>query len=117
MKPGPLNLPIIWRGCEWQAIPMKWKNQDGTPFNLAGWTPLAMTRSGISLNPVVTDEEGGITSISLTRTQTESMKLGVEQWDWVWWDTVNDIVYPPTLSGTILVDQPTTRDLPVLVVP
>lgn len=113
MKPGKLDLPTIWRGCEYPAIILKWKNPDGTPFNLAGWLPFAETRTGISLNPIITDEENGVTQMSLNRLETGGMKLGVEQWDWVWWNSGNgNTLYPPILSGSVLVDQPTTHDFP-----
>lgn len=118
MTPGNLLLPTIWRGCDWQEIFLKWKNPDGTPFNLNRWTPAAQTRTGVSLNPVVTDVLGGVTKISLPRTTTAEMKLGVEQWDWVWTyqdpdPMIDNVVYPPILSGQVTIAQSDTRTIPV----
>lgn len=118
MKPGNLILPTIWRGCDWQDVILSWKNPDGTPFDLRYWTPAAQTRTGVSLNPVVTDPIGGVTKISLPRETTGSMKLGTEQWDWVWTyenpdPLIEKIVYPPIISGTVLIAQSETRTIPV----
>lgn len=114
MKPGKLDLPTIWRGCTWSPVLLKWKNENGTPFNLNGWTPYASTRGGFSLNAVVTNAADGETRISMPRVLTEQMPLGVQQWDWVWWQNApTGTKYPPILSGTVLVDQPTTHNFPV----
>lgn len=113
MKPGKLDLPKIWRGLDWQPIIFKWKDADGQPFNLNGWQPYVQTRSGISLNPEVTNEAGGVTQISLSRTETKLFNLGVERWDWVWRNNgTADINYPPVLYGSIEIDQSQTRDFP-----
>jgi hypothetical protein len=115
MIPGPLNLPTIWRGCDWLPVILKWKDANGNPFDLTGWTPFAETRSGISLNPVVIDVAGGITMIQLYKTTTELMKLGVEEWDWVWWQNApSGTKYPPILSGKIPVMEPTTHDFQMI---
>ena len=114
MKPGPLNLPTIWRGCDWQEIIFKWKDGSGNPFNLALWVPVVQTRTGVSLNPVITDSPNGVTKISLPRATTAAMKLGVEQWDWVWaYAGSPSQVYPPILSGNVIIAQPDTRTIPV----
>lgn len=114
MKPGPLNLPTIWRGCDWQDIIFRWKTPDGEPFDLSLWIPVAQTRTGVSLNAVVTNADAGITKLSLPRATTAAMKLGQEQWDWVWaYIGPPSVVYPPILSGNVIVAQPDTRTIPV----
>lgn len=114
MIPGNLQLPTIWIGCDWQPIILKWKDANGDPFDLTLWAPKATTRTGISLNAVVIDPTGGVTMISLPRSTTAIMKLGVEQWDWVW-SFVGEptAVYPPILSGNIQVAQSNVRTLPI----
>lgn len=110
MKPAQLDLPTIWRGCTWENVILTWKDNNGNPFDLTGWTPYCQTRSGTNLNPVVTNASAGQTKLSLTRFQSAAMNLGNQQWDWVWWNDVpNGTKYPPILSGTVLVDQPTTH--------
>src|ERR1043165_4539461 len=109
MVPKKLDLPTIWRGCEWQAVVMYWKNADGTPFNLSLWTPFAQTNDGTSLNPLIVDAANGITSLSLTRDKTDGLTIGDFQWDWVWWNNPpTGFKYPPILAGTVPVREPET---------
>ena len=113
MTPGQLILPTIWRGRTWLPTVFTWKDANGNPFDLTNWTPNAQTRSGNSLNALVTDAAAGQTILQMPFAQTTDMKLGVEQWDWNW--TFNaglpgEIRYPPILTGTVLVDQPTSRE-------
>lgn len=117
MKPGLVILPTIWRGCDWLPVIFKWKDPDGNPFDLTDWSPFVETRSGFSLQPVITDVAGGIVQLALNPTQSALMKLGVEQWDWVWaykFNTVDQIKYPPIVAGTVCVDEPTTHDFPTI---
>ena len=112
MTPGPLQLPTIWRGCTWQPTLLKWKDANGNPFDLTGWVGFAQTRSGNSLNVATTNVAGGETTVSMSFEETAAMKLGVEQWDWVWVYDLggpDEVRYPPILYGTVLVDQPTAR--------
>ena len=107
MNPGNLPLPTIWRGCDWQPIIFRWLDGNGNPFNLTGWTPKAMIRSGQSLNATVTDPVGGVTTIGMPLAQTLLCKLGIEQWDWVWTHD-GSTRYPPILAGEIPVQEPET---------
>lgn len=109
MKPGKLDLPVIWRGCDYAAIIFKWKTVNGEPFDLTGWTPRAKSQN-IDFHPTVTDPRGGITEIKLTRLETENLRLGVEQWDWVWTYGLNGQTgaIPPILSGSVQIKQPIT---------
>lgn len=109
MIPGHLDLPTIWRGCDWPPITMRWKDQNGNPMNLAGYTPLATANNSYNLNPVVTDEANGVTQISMTKEQTKSVKLGEMSWDWIWIRNSPPLRYPPHLSGKIPVKEPNTN--------
>lgn len=105
MKPGKLDLPTIWRGCTWPVITLTWLDSNGDPIDLTGWTPSAHSKS-INLNAAVTDAVNGVTTISLTKTQTANLKLGEEQWDWIW--SNNGTKLPPLLAGTVKIKEPTT---------
>jgi len=113
MKPGPLNLPTIWRGCDWGPVTLKWKDQNGDPINLAGWKPKAESLN-IDLNPVITDAALGITTLSLNRVQTANLRLGVEGWDWIWERINDEYRFPPFLSGKVPIKQPQTSTNGVL---
>ena len=108
MKPGKLDLPIIWRGSDYAPITLTWKDDSGNPINLNGWIPFASSRN-VDLHPVITDSAGGVTQISLTNVQTASLKLGVEQWDWIWRDSNTNEILPPHLYGYITIKEPVTR--------
>ena len=107
MKPGSLDLPVIWRGCEYAPITFQSRDQTGNPFELTGWSPLAMTRNGTNLNAVITDVENGVTQITMSPAQTGNLKLGTVNWDWVWF--FNDVPQPPILTGSIPVKEPLTN--------
>jgi len=106
MTPGRLDLPTVWRGCDYADIIMQWKDQNGIPFNLDGWVPSAFTRSGVNLNARVTDASSGFTRMSMTQEQTAAMRLGVDAWDWIW--TGGGVTQPPVLAGKIEVKEPYT---------
>jgi len=108
MTPGKLDLPIIWRGCDYAPIIFKWKDPNGNPFPLWGWVPYARSIN-VDLLPVVTDYNNGIAQISLTRTQTFGLALGVEQWDWLWYREGDNITYPPILSGRVEIKEPVSE--------
>jgi hypothetical protein len=121
MKPTPLDLPIIWRGCNWGLVTLKWKNANGDPIPLTGWRARA-TSLNIDLHATIvlpqTGNNIGVTTLGLTRTETASLKLGVESWDWVW-EHLHlgqvDYTFPPFLAGKIQIKDPVTRtglDLP-----
>lgn len=105
MKPGKLDLPVVWRGCDYAPVIFRWKDLNGEPFNLTGWTPRARSIS-INFNPIITNPLGGETKISLTKEQTANLRLGVEPWDWVWENGCSRI--PPTLAGNVEIKDPTT---------
>lgn len=103
MKPGKLDLPTIWRGCDWGPVVLKWKDVNGDPANLSGWQIVAQSLN-IDLNPSITDVESGETHLSLTKDDTAELKLGVESWDWIWQD--ENYRYPPFLAGKVEVKEP-----------
>lgn len=109
MQPGPLNLPTIWRGSDWGPVILKWKDQNGNPINLNGWTPRAHSLN-IDLNPQIVDPGNGVTTLSLTAAQTSDAILGVESWDWIW-ERIGPPSYrfPPFLSGKVPIKQPQTN--------
>lgn len=109
MKPGKLDLPTIWRGCEWQAIELDWKDQDGQPINLAGFVPLATLRDGTNLNATVINATQGKTKLFLTTAETSNLKLGVQDWDWLWGTADPYLVLPPFLTGKVPIKQPITH--------
>jgi hypothetical protein len=107
MKPGTLDLPVIWRGCIYQDILLDWKDQDGQPINLSGFIPFATLRDGTSLNAAIVDAANGKTKLGLSTGQTTKLKLGVQDWDWIWATTATPaVVFPPFLSGKVPVKQP-----------
>jgi hypothetical protein len=106
MKPGKLDLPIIWRGCAWLDIALDWKDQDGQPINLEGFIPLATMRDGTSLNARVINAAQGKTRLGLSTAETANLKLGVQDWDWLWGSADPYTVLPPFLSGQVPVQQP-----------
>jgi hypothetical protein len=111
MKPGHLDLPTIWRGCDWGPVTFKWKDHNGVPISLATFRPLVRSLN-INLNPSITDAAGGVVILSLTREQTASLKLGVESWDWVWEHLASGVVdyrFPPFISGKVPIAQPVTK--------
>jgi hypothetical protein len=105
MKPGPLDLPTIWRGCDWGPVTLKWKDKNGQPINLSGWYPVAQSLK-INLNPTITDVGQGETQLALTRIQTKNLRLGVENWDWIWQRIQGQYRFPPFLAGKVQIKDP-----------
>jgi hypothetical protein len=115
MKPGKLDLPIIWRGCDWPRVVLKWKDANGQPFDLGGWSPKATTTSGYDLRASITDPVNGITQMFLTHTDTAEFDLGTQSWDWIWESFDNPQVpyrYPPFLQGSVTIKEPVTGGPP-----
>jgi hypothetical protein len=108
MIPAKYNLPTIWRGCDWTPVILRWKDQNGNPVDLTGWTPSATADNSYNLNPVVLDIMNGVTQLSMPAAQTILIPLGTIAWDWVWTLDSPQIIYPPILSGIIPVKQPNT---------
>jgi len=112
MKPAKLDLPTIWRGCDWGPVTLKWKDANGDPINLAGWYPRAKSLNHFLGAALVDNGVDGVTIMTLPREDTASYKLGVESWDWVWehYDShgVLDYRFQPFLSGKIAVKDPVT---------
>ncbi len=106
MKPGKLDLPTIWRGCDYGPITLVWLDASGNPIDYTGWTPSAQSLN-IDFMPVSTDPLNGVTTISLTKTQTAKYSLGVEQWDWIW--SLYEFRAAPSLAGTVQIKEPTTQ--------
>lgn len=105
MKPGKLDLPTIWRGCDYATIVMRWKDLDGEPFNLTGWTARAQSLN-VAFNVFVANAEAGVTGMNLTKAQTATLRLGKEPWDWIWEN--NGSRLPPILAGMVEIKDPTT---------
>lgn len=107
MKPAKLDLPTIWRGCDWGPITFKWKDQNGNPINLVPYSAIVQSLN-INLNPTKTNAAQGVTTLSLTREQTLHLKLGVENWDWMWQTGTAGagMRYPPFLSGKVTIKEP-----------
>jgi len=110
MIPAPLELPPIYRGCDWPAIILVWEDQDGDPIDITNFTPYCQTVNGVDLNPAKTDAPNGATTLSMDKEQTATLKLGKFDWDWIWKETGdNGTKYPPFLYGSILVLEPKTH--------
>jgi hypothetical protein len=107
MKPAKLDLPTIWRGCDWGPVTLKWKNVNGTPINLDAWRPIAYSLN-INLNAQKSTTEVGTTTIRLLKSQTLHLKLGVENWDWIWQTENGSYRFPPFLAGKVAVKDPVT---------
>jgi hypothetical protein len=112
MMPFVLDLPPIYKGCTWPAITLQWKAPGGAPMVLWNWTPYCTTKH-FSLNPVVVDAQNGVTRISLSKLQTAALKLGTEQWDWVWLNHFDTYIHGPFLSGRVEIRQPLASTDPV----
>lgn len=109
MKPGKLNLPIIWRGCDWPVITLIWKDLNGNPIDLTDWRPYASTNKFV-LNAQVTDPPNGVTQMVLSNEETTDMALGEQPWSWLFQQISTGAVLPPLLSGMVTVKQPTTKN-------
>lgn len=109
MKPGALDLPIIWRGCDYGPVVLKWLDRNGAGIDVSGWVPKAHSLN-VDLKPIIVDAANGITKILLTRLETANLKLGLESWDWFWQFANNPTSYrfPPVLSGRVSIMQPKT---------
>jgi len=110
MKPGKLDLPTIWRGCDWGPVTLKWKDRNGEPIDVSAFRAIARSLN-IDLNPQITDPVGGVTTLSLSKAATAELKLGVESWDWLWEHntTPTDYRFPPFLAGKVAIKQPTSK--------
>jgi hypothetical protein len=109
MKPAKVDLPTIWRGCDYAAIIFRWLDNNGQPYNLSGWIAHATTKQ-INFAPVITDPVHGIAQISLTRAETANLKLGTENWDWIF--TFGAAATPPLLAGSVQIKEPVTQAVP-----
>lgn len=107
MKPGHLDLPTIWRGCDWGPVTLKWKDANGQPLDVRTWTPRAQSLN-VNLNALKTNGGQGITTLSLTKDETLHLKLGVENWDWIWETNNHSYRFSPFLSGKIVIKAPVT---------
>ncbi len=106
MKPPQVDLPPIWRGCDWPAITFNWKDANGNPFNLQHWVPIASS-NGFDLGVQVTNAAGGVTQMSLSKDATTLLKLGVFQWNWIWQYVGSPPnVNIPILAGNVEVKNP-----------
>ena len=108
MKPAKLDLPTIWRGCDWGPVTMNWKDVNGDPINLSGWQPVAMSQN-INLHASIPPPNGvaqGIVVLQLDRTQTLNLRLGSERWDFIWQRIAGQYRFPPFLGGTVLIKDP-----------
>jgi hypothetical protein len=105
MKPGKLDLPTIWRGCDWGPVTLKWKDQNGDPLDISEWQAVAQSLN-INLNPSIVDGAAGETQLSLTRDETSVLKLGLEKWDWIWQRPGGLYRFPPFLSGKVEIKEP-----------
>ena len=113
MKPAPVDLPTIWRGCDWGPITLKWKDGQGNPLDVSGFTPQADSLNIDLHASFVTDGTDGATKLLLGRDQTINLKLGIEKWDWIWKrqsgnPPVVTYRYPPLLAGRVEIKDPTS---------
>lgn len=104
MKPSqPIELPDIYRGCNYPPIFFEWKDPDGEPFDLTGWIAYAFTER-FNLNALVSNPLLGVSGISMRPEHTTPLRLGVYHWDWIW--VGEGLTYPPVLCGTVTVKNP-----------
>lgn len=108
MIPNTLNLPTIWRGCDWGPVTLKWKDRNGLPLDVRAWTPKANSLH-VNLNAQkVSNGIHGETKMVLTKAETANLKLGVEKWDWIWQSNDTRYRFPPFLAGKITIKDPVT---------
>lgn len=105
MKPAKLDLPIIWRGCDWGPVILRWKDNQGNPIPLDNWQPLAESLN-VNLNAVISDPANGETILSLPKEYTSVLRLGVENWDWIWQRVDDAYRFPPFLAGKVQIKDP-----------
>lgn len=106
MRPARVDLPTIWRGCDWGVVTIIWKDKNGNPFNLTGWRVRAETNQ-MDLNAAVTDPVNGTTQLSLTKDQTANLRLGQFSWDLVFgYGSPVTVIVGPLLAGSVTVKQP-----------
>lgn len=114
MTPARLDLPPIWRGCNSLPVTLTWKDGSGDPIDLSGWFATAQSRN-LDLNAQITDAVNGITTVcAFDAIITSTMRMGVEQWNWVWTDP-DGVIYPPTFAGKIEIKQGVAE--PVIQIP
>lgn len=110
MKPRKVDLPTIWRGCDWGPVILKWKDKNGNPIDVSFFTPKAQSRN-INLHASKTDPVHGVTQLLMGKDLTINLKLGVEEWDWLWEritgsPPVTTYRFPPFLYGKVEVKDP-----------
>lgn len=113
MKPAKLDLPTIWRNCDWLPVTFKWKDSLGNPIDLTPYAAAALTRDfTIPLDSSQAAE--GIMVLSMTNIQTAALKLGVYQWNWVFRTQADPtLIIPPILYGIVEVKNPILPTLPL----
>ena len=99
MKPAQVDLPTIWRNCNWDQVLFYWLDQDGDAFDLTGWQFNAETPQ-FSLMPTIVNASGGVTSVAMAPSGTTLLRLGVHRWNC--WFTPPDLrATPPLLAGKV----------------
>jgi len=106
MIPVKVDLPTIWRGCDWPAVTFVWKDHDGNPFDLSHYTPIVGTGGKFSLHPRVTEPTQSVTTLELNSQETSELDIGDYQWDWLWQYTTGYIFPVIFMSGSVPVRQP-----------
>src|SRR5262249_15367822 len=72
---------------------------------LNNWRPLAESLN-INLGAVISNSANGETILSLSKVYTSNLRLGVENWDWIW-ERIDDAYrFPPFLAGKVQVKDP-----------
>ena len=107
MKPASVDLPTIWRGSDWAAVFFYWKDQNGNPFNLTGWTFRAQTKDFDLHGQIQPPATSGLTAVILTHEVTGTFSLGVETWN-CWFIDPTGNVSPPLLGGKVEVKEKIT---------
>jgi hypothetical protein len=118
MTPGPLDLPIIYRGSTWPTVIITFINKTTLiPLDFTGYRAFAHikhlpTETLIyDLLPVVTDAVNGkITIPPIPKLNTEKIPAGSWRWDLLL-ESSDSIISGPWLSGNSVVSDIITNPI------
>jgi hypothetical protein len=114
MTGAKLDIQIL-AGITLGPIELKFKDKNGDPVDLTGWSAWAQVRKTYlgaiihDLSPSITDAEQGVVTISQTDEQTSSIDhIGAFQWDLILQNTSGQRL-GPLVAGSCVINKPITQ--------
>ena len=110
MTPATLNLSMV-AGATFGPVTMTFKDGDGNPINLTGWSVWAEARihaTVINLAPTITDAAGGVVTISMTDEQTSLFEANQLNWD-IMLENPSGERHGPYIKGTLTITRAVTQ--------